>query len=124
MPSVAIYALLAIGIFGGGFLGGYRVESWHAQAREAAAVDAAVAQYKAEAVKANEAAAALEQQKDKTHVVYQTITKTVDRIVERPVYRDRACLDASGLRAANAALAGPAAAAAGADQPVSRSHAP
>lgn len=40
-------------------------------------------------------------------VQYATITKTVDRIVDRPVYRD-VCLDADGLRNINAALAGKA----------------
>lgn len=36
---------------------------------------------------------------------YATITRHVDRIVDRPVYRD-VCLDADGLRDINAALAG------------------
>jgi hypothetical protein len=39
---------------------------------------------------------------------YATITRNVDRIVDRPVYRDHACLDADGLRLVNAALAGTA----------------
>jgi len=38
---------------------------------------------------------------------YATITHNVDRIVDRPVYRN-ACFDDDGLRNANAALAGKA----------------
>jgi hypothetical protein len=109
MPTIAIYAAVALTLLVTGFAGGYRVESWHAQAQQKAAVEAAIAEYKDEAQQAAAASAALAQKTEQTHVVYQTITKTVDRIVERPVYRDR-CFDDDGLRAANAALAGAAAA--------------
>lgn len=40
-------------------------------------------------------------------VTHDTITKYVDRVVDRPVYR-AACIDADGLRGINAALAGKA----------------
>ena len=40
-------------------------------------------------------------------VQYATITKTVDRVVDRPVYHN-VCLDPDGLRSINAALAGKA----------------
>lgn len=58
-----------------------------------------------EAVKANTASGGLEKDNAKTRTVYKTITQTVDKIVERPVYRN-VCLDDDGLRSANAALAG------------------
>src|SRR5258708_28076994 len=122
MPSFAIYGLVGVGVGAAGFTGGYRGESGPAAAQRQAAIDAAIAEYKGEAEKANAAAAALEQKKDASHVVYQTITRNVDRIVEKPVYRDR-CLDDDGLRAANAALAGAAAAAAGADAALPGAHA-
>lgn len=38
-------------------------------------------------------------------VVYRTITQTVDKIVDRPVYKSL-CLDDDGLRTANQALGG------------------
>lgn len=58
---------------------------------------------------ADAAVATLETQNGKTRVVYRTITEMVDKIVDRPIYRDR-CLDDDGLRLANAALGGVAAA--------------
>ena len=58
-----------------------------------------------EAQRAAEAATELEKVKTKTKVVYRTITQEVDRVVEKPVYRD-VCLDPDGLRLANAALVG------------------
>ena len=58
-----------------------------------------------EAQRAAEAATELEKVKTKTKVVYRTITQEVDRVVEKPIYRD-VCLDPDGLRLANAALVG------------------
>lgn len=53
----------------------------------------------AEAEKAKGAADA------KAKVVYRTITQTVDKYIDRPIYRN-VCLDSDGLRDANAALLG------------------
>jgi hypothetical protein len=54
---------------------------------------------------ADEAAKSLEKDRGQTRTVYRTITQQVDKIVDRPVYRN-VCLDADGLRLANAALGG------------------
>lgn len=58
-----------------------------------------------EAKKGATAATGLEVDRGKTKVVFRTITQTVDKIVERAVYRN-VCLDDDGLRNANAALLG------------------
>lgn len=63
------------------------------------------------------AAAALEAERAKRKVVYRTITKTVDKIVERPVYRQQ-CMDDDGLRCVNAALRGEGASGCGAQSGV------
>jgi hypothetical protein len=76
------------------------VAAIHAQ--EQAAIDAALA-------RANSAESDLAKERAKSHVVYQTITHEVERLVDRPRYRSD-CFDADGLRLANAALAGQAAA--------------
>lgn len=54
---------------------------------------------------ANEAVASKEDRDEKARIVYRTITEMVDKIVDRPVYRN-VCLDDDGLRLANAALGG------------------
>jgi hypothetical protein len=51
------------------------------------------------------ASTALEGDRVRTRTIYRTITKEVDRVVEKPVYL-AACLDDDGMRLANAALAG------------------
>ncbi len=54
---------------------------------------------------ANEAVNSLENQNAKARVLYRTVTQMVDRVVDRPVYRNT-CLDDDGLRLVNFALAG------------------
>lgn len=65
---------------------------------------AARLQREAEIGKHNLAATELEKGNAKARVVYRTITREVDKIVERPVYRN-VCFEPDGLRRANAALA-------------------
>jgi hypothetical protein len=62
---------------------------------------------RAEQSRAMAAAAELEQARGKIEVKYRTITKEVQKVVERPVYRGT-CLDDDGLRLVNAALKAPA----------------
>lgn len=51
----------------------------------------------------DKASKAFEVDRGKTQVVYRTITKSVDKYIDRPVYRN-VCFDDDGLRDANAAL--------------------
>lgn len=61
------------------------------------------------AVEADQHAQELEKARAQREIVYRTITKQVDKIVDRPVYRN-VCLDDDGLRVINDALRGEAAA--------------
>lgn len=54
-----------------------------------------------------QAARELEDSRAKRRVVYRTLTRDVDKIVDRPVYRNY-CFDSDGVRVVNAALAGQA----------------
>lgn len=54
---------------------------------------------------ANAAVATLESQNAQAKIVYRTIVQSVDKVVDRPVYRN-VCLDDDGLRLVNAALGG------------------
>lgn len=62
-------------------------------------------QRKDEAEKMIAASIGLEAGNAKAKVVYRTITQIVDKIIDRPVYRN-VCLDDDGLSNANAALSG------------------
>lgn len=60
---------------------------------------------KEEAARAAQAAADLEVERGKKKIIYRKITETVDRYIDRPVYRN-ICFDVDGLRDANRALLG------------------
>jgi hypothetical protein len=61
----------------------------------------------AEIERTNTVAAELEVERGKSKTIYKTITKRVDKIIDRPVYRN-VCLDDDGLRLVRAAIAGQA----------------
>lgn len=80
---------------------------------------AAAAQREKEQQQAHTAGSILEAEDGKAKVVYRSITKTVDRFIDRPVYRNT-CLDADGLSSVNSALRGPSATAGEFDKSLSR----
>lgn len=69
------------------------------------------------------AATKLEAGDAKAKVVYRTITQTVDKVVEKPVYL-RVCLDADGLSVANQAITGSLTTPGKPDKPVPRPATP
>lgn len=107
------YKALAIGValvvvFGAGWqVNGWRLNAKHDR-KELAAAKAAKEAYDAKAAQYNEASAALEVARNERKIVYRTITKQVDKIVQRDVYHN-VCLDDIGVRIINDALAGRAA---------------
>jgi len=109
VPTLAIYAVLALvatGAIGGGIWkvnsSGYKRGVAECKAEWEAANAAKLAE---DAKKIDAASSKVEKGNAKAKVVYRTITQTVDRYIDRPVYRN-ICFDVDGLRDANAALRG------------------
>jgi len=94
-------ALLAAALAGGA----WKTQDWRYAARDKERIEAEAEKRRNDAKVADTAAVGHEQFKERERVVYQTITETVDRIVEKPVYRS-VCLDNDGLRALNDAIRG------------------
>lgn len=99
----AVLAGLALG--GAGYFKGRSDANAACETRVVTMVEQARLAREAEATAAFKKAEKLEVDDAKAKVVYKTITQTVDRLVDRPVYRS-VCLDADGLRVANEALSG------------------
>jgi hypothetical protein len=120
-PYIIIAALVgAIVLAAAGYFKGHHDGSLGVQMRW----DKAVADQQAkEQAQANAASTKLESGNEKARVVYKTITQNVDKIVEKPVYRN-ICFDDGGMQLANQALTGSLAAPAQPDKPVSRPDAP
>ena len=117
MPSLLMYGLLALAVLGalGGIYGaGYRsgsnsvMNEWQTASREQRDREAKAGQKAAEKKEAGDA---------KAKVVYRKITQEVERVVEKPVYRN-VCLDPDGLRIARDAIRGEVSDPAKPDQPL------
>lgn len=110
MSSLLIQILVAAGIFVAGASAGIK---WHAGQDAIAENARQVNQRAAERLQrqnTDTAAERHEKVKAEIQVRYQTITKEVQYVVEKPVYRN-ICLDDDGLRLIREQLAGPSAAA-------------
>ena len=103
--GILAYAIAAIVLLGMVGTGVYKIKQWGANEVRAEWAAVNEAARKAEAAKGDAAAKGLEVDRGKTRIIFKTITQTVDREVEKLVYRD-VCLPPSGLCLANAALLG------------------
>ncbi len=103
--TILIYGLIALAIIG--LLSGiaWKIYSAGQTAKQAEWERASAQQARKETVQSTNAATQLEAENAQAKIVYKTITRTVDRYIDRPIYRAE-CFDADGLRDANAALSG------------------
>lgn len=103
-PQVyVVYALLSVLVLGGLYLKG-RLDGRAACDDRIAVIQAeSVERERAAQNRAIEASRELEHARSKTEIKYRTITKEVEKLVDRPVYSN-VCFDADGLRLANEAL--------------------
>lgn len=109
--SWALHLVLALAIFTAGGAAGIK---WHAGVdaqRELAVHEAAAKATQKKLERIDMAAANHEADKAQIGAQIKTIIKEVDRVVEKPVYRDTVCFDDDGLRLIRAAIASDAAAA-------------
>jgi cytochrome c1 len=101
------------------FGGAWKVQDWRYGKKEA---DRLAALVKAETKRdkaSYEAATNFEKGRTRVETVFNTITETVEVIVDRPVYRN-VCLDPDGLRALRDAAAETAASESGGTLPTAR----
>ena len=115
--GLLLYGLLALAILGTLAGIGYSIRKAGMDAVRAEWAEANRQAREKEAAQAGKAAEKLEAKREKAKVIYRTITKEVDKIVERPVYRS-VCLDTDGLRLARCAIRGQDASACKPDKPV------
>lgn len=115
--GLIVYAVLALAILGTLAGIGYSIRKAGMDAVRAEWAEANRLQREKEAAQAGKAAEKLEGKREKAKVIYRTITKEVDKVVERPVYRN-VCLEPDGLRIARCAIRGEGADSCKPDKPV------
>lgn len=102
--SLYIYAAVAIGAAAAVAGGTWKVQDWRYGAKETARLEAEAEHRRMDAKRIDTAAAGHEGDKREIIVQWKTITKEVDRVVEKPVYRDM-CFDDDGMRVLREAIA-------------------
>ena len=90
----AAAAVLALAI---GLAGGWLTRGWKAGNDERNAIEQAAHDARRRVERADQAAGKFEDKRAATAVRWRTVEKEVERVVEKPVYRN-VCLDPDGLR--------------------------
>lgn len=122
MGAALIYTHIAAGLLGAAvaFGGAWKVQDWRYGAIEAKRLSAVAEAEKKRDKASYEAATTFEKGRTRVETVFNTITETVEVIVDRPVYRDTVCLDPDGLQALRDAAAETAASESGGTLPPAR----
>jgi len=80
-----------------GFAAGWKVQSWRWAAAERDAIEMTRVREEQLRAEVDKASAGYEADRVKLRTEFRTIYQEVERVVEKPVYRDRECLDDAGL---------------------------
>ena len=104
MNPLALYAAVALAasLFSGA--GVWKIQSWRYEAKDKQRIEAQIELDRNNRKTAQSASEGFENDRSKTSVQYRTIEVEVEKIVERPIYRDRACFDSDGLRVIQQAI--------------------
>lgn len=107
MPIIGIYAIVSSTVFA---LGGYLGHTLTANSYKADMLEAqkqAFVEYTTQTEKLNIISQELEKSKNEKQIVYRTITKKVQKLIERPIYSTD-CIDVDGMQLINSAFEGKA----------------
>ena len=88
-----------------GFGSAWQTQNWRYGEIEAKRLSAQVEAEKKRDKSSYDASVNFEKGRTRVETVFQTITETVEKIVDRPVYRDTVCFDPDGLQALRDATA-------------------
>ncbi len=100
MHAAAALAGLAIGL-----VGAWNVQNWRHDSAQLKQIERAAKDTFRNVERQDAAVGDFTKERENAKVIYQQITVEVDKIVDRPVYRNQ-CLDADGLRQLGAAVDG------------------
>lgn len=99
--AYAATALVAVAI---GFTGGWKTQGWRWDAAEKQRIEQEAKERQKQLDRAHTASATFEGKRTANETHYRTVTVTLEKIVDRPVYLNQ-CMDADGLQQLNAQIA-------------------
>lgn len=97
--------LAALVILAAGFAAGWHVQAWRWEAADAKRIEAEAEAKREHDRVAASASQTFEDKREQIRTQIQTITREVEHVVEKPVYRN-VCLDPDGLRLIGRAITG------------------
>ena len=100
IPGLYTYAATAIVAGALAFGAGWQVQSWRFDAKEKQRLESEAEIRRMNEKRTSLAAEGLEKDKREIEIRYRTITKTVTKFIDRPVYKNT-CLDQDGIDAIN-----------------------
>ncbi len=98
----AAVAALAVAI---GFAGGWKTQGWRWDAADKQRLEQEAKEMHRATERAQASSTTFEGKRSTNETKYRTVTVTLEKIVERPVYLS-ACFDSDGLRILNAQISG------------------
>ena len=102
--AARLFSTLVVGVAAGSW-GAWQVQNWRQNTIELQRIQRAAKDTARNVEIQDRAAGTYVQEQANAKTIYQRITVEVDKIVERPLYRDQ-CFDADGLQQLRAAIAG------------------
>ena len=103
MSPLSLYAAIALIAAALSGLGAWNVQAWRYAAKDAERIEAQAELARNDRKAAQVASEGFEDDKAKTEIRYRTITREVEKIVDRPVYL-RDCFDDRGLQLVRSAI--------------------
>ena len=97
----AAAAIVALAV---GFAGGWKTQGWRWDAADKQRIEQEAREKSRALDRANTASGTFEEKRTANETRYRTVTVTLEKVVERPVYLNQ-CIDDDGLRSLNQQIA-------------------
>lgn len=104
IPGLYTYAATAIVAGALAFGGGWQVQAWRWDAADKQRIEQEAKERQKQLDRAHVASTTFEDKRTTNETRYRTVTVTLEKIVDRPVYLNQ-CLDSDGLLQLNAQIA-------------------
>ena len=103
IPGLYTYAATAIVAVAIGFTGGWKTQGWRWDAADKQRIEQEAKERQKQLDRAQVASTTFEDKRTTNETRYRTVTVTLEKIVDRPVYLQQ-CFDDEGLAALNAQI--------------------
>lgn len=103
LPGLYTYVATAAVALALGFSGGWKTQGWRWDAADKQRIELEAKERQKQLDRANTASFSFEDKKAANEIRYRTVTVTLEKVVERPVYLQQ-CVDADGLQQLNAQI--------------------